>query len=269
MKIKKLKFLVSISLVFSLLVTTITFSSGSVANASSESVANVNEKNEIQSISDLKIIDDSLDNFEYTYEQEGEFYKVVEHIKSNSEVESQIFKKNKKGNYVLESEKLTVINDGQVKVETVEDNKTTIESFNLDNLEINSNTPEVQTLAQELNKNSGIVAAAANPPLTDWTYSRTDKYSLKTIALTVAALAAVLANRVTGGLAKDFLAVASVVISANLPSIYVSTKISYRYIKGTYLPRGEKSTKTVYSNSARTKKVGSSVTTIYYTPGWP
>lgn len=104
--------------------------------------------------------------------------------------------------------------------------------------------------------------------LTGWKYSRTDKYSSKLKHFTVGAIATTISAVVPWATVAWATSIANLAYQMNAKTVYYTVKVYFRYIKGTKLPRAEKDVVTVYSNSARTHKIGKSHTKITYTPGW-
>jgi hypothetical protein len=212
--------------------------------------------------SNLQIINDNFDNYEYTFDENGESFKIIEQISSDlKEVHSQIYKKDNLGDYQLDENKITNIKtDGTVEITTTTSDKHTLnESFQLDFANIN---------VVSSSKDDSSLTVNANPtPLTGWQWSRTDQYSSQVYTLTIAAIIAALGAYIPGATASFLAAVANLIFLNNVTKVYYTVYVYFKFIVGTSLPRAELDNTYVYSDSARTNLLGTtSVET--YASGW-
>ncbi|MEK3683499.1 hypothetical protein [Paenibacillus sp. FSL R10-2736] len=238
----------------------VSLSAGTGTTYASSSIQDA--ENVAPSRSNLQIINDNFDNYEYTFDENGESFKIIEQISTDlKEVHSQIYKKDNQGDYQLDENKITNIKtDGTVEITTTTSDEQIInESFQLDLSSIN---------VVSSNKNDSLLTVNANPsPLTGWQWSRTDQYSSQIYSLTIAAIIAALGAYIPGATASFLAALANLIYLNNVTTVYYTVYVYFKYIVGTSLPRAELDNTYVYSDKARTNLLGTtSVET--YTPGW-
>lgn len=228
-----------------------------VLNSNTEAVLNDNN------ITDFVLINESLDNFEYTYTQNGDFYKVIEKTDSSfKEVDSSIYKKNIEGNFELITERKMSFEsnqDGEIIVTTTENDSVTQETVTIPNA----------TSPSAINRQSKDTVTINNSYLTGWKSDGSTNYTNNIVAYTVIAISALIANTVPWAPAKWLNTVATGIYLKNAKTIYYTQFNWGRYLLASPLTQiADRKTVYVYIDSARTNQIGDPVTEEYYTPGW-
>lgn len=217
---------------------------------------------------------------EYTYDENGISYKVIETTNSDlSIINTKIYQKEKTNNYILTEDFTTVI---QINKDVVE--LTVTKDGTVEVLEININEI-ADTIDEFSNKTSndytlpkGSISTSGSTMLTSWTFhSRTTGSTITTIrTLTVltAVICAVVATGVGGsalyaGAVAAAQVIADYIIQDNIPEVYYSKYVYYKYILNSNppLPRAEKVEVFYYKDAAHTIFIGS-VVNEYYVSGW-
>lgn len=213
---------------------------------------------------------DNLDYIHYTYEENGENYKVIENTDNinskKSKITSTIYKLNESNIYELVSKYNTIVSieDNCIKVETLKNGKSEVEYIETDtrNGSISLISSHVESQSEQLN-------ARPRVGLTNWIYSDTWKTSTKIAQWTLSVVIAVITQAVsgsTGGAGAVVLAgvseVARIVVEELIPTVYF-TKTSYLKFEtfdgviNYYPPVGELVNTRCYSDRARTDYIGS------------
>lgn len=216
----------------------------------------------------VNILNNDLSNFVYTYEEEGNSYKVVEQTSPDmTHVESKIYIKDSNGKYYLQSELKTDINvtNNIMEIKEISNGK-----INIETIDVNS------FLQGEDDKNVGMQSRAEQPTITGWQhYSTTkgsNKFAKKTASVIAAGLGAAIGATVPGKVVSAFVggslsAIAAEIVNSNIDVVY-NTQVSYRRWEKFKIghPRaiGEKVTTTFYKDSARKKQIKSPVTKVFY-----
>lgn len=204
-------------------------------------------------------------NINYSYELNGEFYKVEEEFTSDFKgVTSRIYKKDKQGEYQLDSKKVTSLdanNKLEIETETIKNNQKTIETFDIQKVDENDQNASIN-LDTIIESRNDVSIQSGN--LTSWQYSTTQKYSSKAKKFTVGALTIIITAAIPWTQAKVALQIANLAYQMNAENVYFSIKVYYKYLTGTKLPRAEKNIAYVYADSKRTKLIGGPITKITY-----
>lgn len=207
----------------------------------------------------------------YTYEENGKSYKVIESITDNFDyVSSKIYVLNNSGDYILDSTIITEVKNGIITVSTTKNGNTVVEKSNLTS-SFTSNMSRKESNIQEYS------LEYPYEDLTSWEFSGTFKGSDRIKKYTLLAVTAVIAN-IVNGLGGGILSssavtavstVAGAIISDDIPVIYYTQDVYYKYIKDmpTKLPRAEKTITVFYSDKDRTDKI-EKVTNEYYASGY-
>lgn len=205
-----------------------------------------------------------LSHIEYTYNENGESYKVIESANLElTEAHTKIYKK-VAGEYVLISDYTTriKINDSTIEL-------TTIKGGNLDVVKIKKDDVIAPAPIEEFNKDTSISSIdTVEVGLTDWIYCGTTQSSSTisewTFIIVVAILNDVAHNKFTKGqsyLVTGVTTVATLVISEYWPKVYDRQYWYniYETFDGVpaYVPAvGEKVYTYFYSDSSRTQRIG-------------
>lgn len=233
----------------------------------------------------FQFISRELDNTVYTYDENGEHYKVVE--KGNKDlnyVDSKIYKKDVNGEYQLDYTTVTEIVDGIAKFETTKNGQTSIETMDLKlsyNEQKSSNKARSFLNNVELN-GGGLITPYSDAPggggtdLGPWEYNGTFYNSTRIVRYTVIAVTAVLAAVMAPALGGSIYAsgasaavgaIAGDIVSEYISIVYYKRVVYYRHLtlsSGMKVPRAERTTTTVYRDSSRTSVIRGSVTCEYY-----
>lgn len=276
MKSKKIISALAIALVSTIGISTITPSKTAFAstrnNISQSNDASANNKN------NFKFLKNDYGDIEYTYDNDGKSYKVVEKFEKDfSHGTSNIYEKNNDGSYILSS-----------TIETTSSGEDTITLTTTD-LKTNSTKSKIINVndvveSSKVTKNNNVnncespninLMSYGNSQLTDWSYSTTYSYDLRVANYTAGAISALLFKHISklgGAVTSDIGTLlsyaAGVIISEKLPKVYEEISVYYKYAKGTNLPRAERSYTQVYKDSSRTSKIGGMMKYDYYVNGW-
>lgn len=200
-------------------------------------------------ITSFKELVNDLNELEYSYEEDGVSYKVVEKFDENYEgVSSKIYVKDKSNNYILQEKQRTDLVGDSLVVETNEGGVVTTESLKIDDI-----------LSEE---GSDLGVSLQNNELnaTGWKYQMTTKSSNFIAKLLVGSIAIVIVNFAKGKMTKVVTSIAALAFQMSISTIYFTKDWYYKY-EG-IIPVSEKMVTHVYANSARTLKMGGSITTI-------
>lgn len=180
-------------------------------------------------------------SWEYTQEKDGESYKVVEEaIPGTYDVNSKIYKKDKQGNYVLETEIFTTSKNGEQTLEITENGKQRIETYKI---EINNDDID---LSNELNKKK--------ETLTKWQYSNSYGSNYNITSAVVGVVASGLASILGLPPGWAFLVgAATSIITAGFKSVYTYYNKWYKNPVGTTILAGIKKEVTIYETSSKKK----------------
>lgn len=245
-------------------------SSNTFINTNSKVTQITNDKK-----SNLKVLNNSLSNTQYTYNQGGKSFKVIEHANDNCTIiDSTVYIKQDNDEYTLYSKIQTTIENGTITQKTTKDSVTTLESDKIDSLvksNVNSNNSSL------LFSQSNIVAP---PPeggstLTPWQYSghftgsnRIFKYTLTSVAtvlgIVIAGPIGGQGGAILGGIVSN---IASSIINDQIDTVYYAQDVWYRYTtlpSGMKLPRAERTYTKFYSDRNRTQQIGSPVSYDHY-----
>ncbi|MGG2106130.1 hypothetical protein [Lysinibacillus pakistanensis] len=241
--IKKSKFRI-VSLVF-----LVAFSFLIVLPNSGVSASTLKFSDEITNFQDTRSSD--YRKLEYTYEQNGESFKVLEEFDEDFKgVSSKIFKKNNLGNFELQSEqRTTTISVDEVAITTTIEDKTSTEI-----IKVNSDTIQDES---NINLDSKITPFAAT---TDWIYQMTTKTSDKIKGFTVGAITIVISATIPFASVSIVSQIANLAYQMSLENLYYSTESYYKY-EGV-IPVSEKKVAYVYEDSARKTLLKGPITTI-------
>ncbi|MBV4429682.1 hypothetical protein [Clostridium tyrobutyricum] len=234
--------------------------------------------------SNFKVLDSNLSNIEYTYDKDGKSYKVLEKINSQlTDGQSEIYVKNQNGEYELNSKIITTVRDKKVTFTTtdVKGKIVNTDSVDLNELanqgKIDLNNAE-STGSKNINTSSAVrvsIAKTASSSLTDWKHSKQNfgsniiaRYTIVGVTAVLCGVIGTLGGAVTAGVVSGLSAVVGMIVSEEIPRVYYGQDVYYKYIKGTYLPRAERTWTTFYSDSARKHKIKNTVMYQYYVRGW-
>lgn len=211
--------------------------------------------------SDFNIISDNLNSLEYTYEEDGEFYKVITKFNiDRTEIHNDVYMKNDSGNYEFVRKSDLIIKEDSAEATIVENEET--KSFDLD---VNMLNTQKEDIIKE--KPSNIIGTYSYADLGPWTYS----FSLNIRQDVKGMTRDLIVSTIIGiyywpaGLAVG---AASLIIGANSNAFWVNEKVYLKYIKGTKLPRGDRSVTRIYADKANKHFLKGPHTRDNYTRGW-
>lgn len=168
---------------------------------------------------------------------------------------------------------LTFINPVR-QVKAASDNENNNIQFlndNINNDVYTYNQGEISTFS------TGQIGGGGGSSLTTWKYSSTiygnSNFSSLTKTIIIGGISQAVSSKIKSGFISGIAStaitlLASQVLGLNRSTIYYKKVYYYKFIIGTSWPRAEKSVTTYYSDSARTKQIGSPITNEYYVPGW-
>lgn len=186
---------------------------------------------------------------EYTYDKDGESYKVLEVIdKDYKDVSSKIYMKNDAGEFELYAKKRATIEDHEMTVTTHKDEKTSKESFEV-KPKVIQNSKEINS--SEMASKSDIIGPMLDPG--GWQYRNTTYMSDKIKGFTVGAIAVVVSATIPGATATIAAGIASLAYQLSLHNLYYKTDWYYKYEGVT--PVAEMKKSWVYSDYSRTDVV--------------
>lgn len=223
---------------------------------------------EVAETRNVKIINDSRENFVYTYEEDGEKYKVIESSAENySLVSSSIYKMDDNGKYKLDYTSEMKIDFDESKAYYTEYNtQARIVSTNTINIE-NMTSKDGQISFEEPSE-----YAIENPGgEAGWRYSGQTKPSTKILKYTISGVTAVLVGvagvygGVVGGTAAGILRdIAIDVVDEKIANLWYICDFYLLFKSNSSTVQGEWKITKVYKNSARTQQVGGTVSNYYY-----
>lgn len=228
-----------------------------------EPLCNVYAESNDQGRKNLLVVSDDIENFIYTYTENDIEYMVKEKSTEDyKHIESKIYVKNESDDYKLTETRTFDMNDGYItnQITNVNTRKVEIKKDNISELIISEDSKPALTNA----KSSGST--------TGWKYSQTLKTSTKIKKYTLLAVTSIITSAVTYSFlgpvgttaANTINTIAQAIISDNIPNVWIKHVYYLKFLSGTSLAVGEKKITTVYSNSARTKRIKSPVTTYYW-----
>lgn len=250
------------------LVSTIFTSSIFTSISSADSTSN-NESSKVGKIN-FQLVNDNLNNYEYTYEEDGVFYRIVENIDlEKNDVSSDIYVK-ENGQYVLDSE---------VSSKLLEDNSLLI-STTKDGIITNETIPTSSIISEDpqtgINKVEGLNnpienrISAASSDLTDWTFHSITRGSSLSERLTIGAITIVISALTPLAAVKIVTQIANLYYQLNKTNIYWQKQWYYRHtLTNPPLPRAERIFTYFYTDSSYNNYIyDSPVMEESYTPGW-
>lgn len=196
----------------------------------------------------IDIVTDGENSLKYTYEEDGEIYKAEELYDPNSNVlNSTIYKQHKNGKYKKISELETIVEDETVTLKETKNNKTITEVIEFQDAIATIENDESVELIQPF--------AIIDPELGPWIYSTTINGSNKVVNYTIAGIALILTNITKLPKTHKLIASAAETIFAiETERFYYTQHVYYKY-NSAGLPRAEKTTTYIYSDSRKTDKI--------------
>jgi len=272
MKSKKILNVIALGLISAVGVGLITPTTPAFAANQPSEIAIANKTNDSEvgnRRTNVKFIKDNSDNsgdLEYTYDQNGKSYKVVEKFTEDfSSGTSNIYEKNSGNNYDLISVINTTSNEKNISLKTldVKTNNTKTEVVDISN----DTTDKNSKLRNNLQSSSS--------DLTDWQAGGIFYYNFKVVNWTVGAISALIFKNLSklggplAGSTGTLLAyISGIIIAENIPKVYEKVREYYKFINGTSLPRAESSYTIVYTDSSCTKQIGDGIPFEYYVDGY-
>ncbi|RCW63165.1 hypothetical protein [Saliterribacillus persicus] len=201
---------------------------------------------------------------EYTYEENGVSYKVIETFEqvndSKTVVKSEILEKDESGKFIKNSDKVTTVdkNSNSLVLETKKNGKTTIENEKLN--QYNDSKPIVsENLLKENQLSASGPINPGEPDLTAYRH-RTTKYSTSVANLTYggiitaisSSIGAAVGGYVGAGFGGGLGFIATGVLDMALPKVYFTSRISLKYHHGTIIPAMKRTQTWAYTSSWRT-----------------
>lgn len=213
--------------------------------------------------------DDLGGNYEYTYEEEGISYRIVESInlETMKDVSSDIYVK-ENGEYVLSSKISTkLLDDNNVLISATKDGVITTETIPVES--VDSSPPNINEGVNNTSSNK-ISLLAGNADLTDWTFQSITRGSNIAAKLTVAAIVVVLNHYFPYLPVKLVTTLSGTYYALGTPTIYWQKQWYYRYtLTNPPLPRAERVFTYFYTDSSYTNYAyDSPVMQETYAPGW-
>jgi peptidyl-tRNA hydrolase len=195
-------------------------------------------------------------NLEYTYEEDGKKYKVLEVIAEDYQsVNSKIFVQNAEGSYDLKEEVSTEIEGENLTSVThdVVQNKTTEQVEELTNMVEISDSPDSVNGQDEPQR----VVIGDPGKGRDFKLHSTQNINMKFVKWTVGAIVIALGVKIPWAAGKIAAGVANMIYQAEAKNVYITIKM-YRAWSGK-LVKAEKRSMWVYSNKSKTKLLDYSV----------
>ncbi|MEK4876945.1 MULTISPECIES: hypothetical protein [Paenibacillus] len=256
----------AISIMFLVLAIFTTSISTSISSAESTTS---NASSKVERTNFQWVVNDDLSNYEYTYEEEGISYRIVESInlETMTDVSSDIYVK-ENGEYVLSSKVSTkLLDDNNVLISTTKDGVITTETIPVES--VDSSAPNITEGVNNAASNK-ISLLAGNTDLTDWTFQTITRGSNIAAKLTVAAIVVVLNHYFPYLPVKVITTVSGAYYALGTPTVYWQKQWYYRYtLTSPPLPRAERVFTYFYTNSSYTDYVyDSPVMQETYAPGW-
>ncbi|WP_100011562.1 hypothetical protein [Lentibacillus sediminis] len=194
----------------------------------------------------IEFTEKTEDSWEYIQEKDGETYKVIEHLKDESSLQSYIYKLNNNGNYILQSElQVNLTNDNELVTKEIKDGETTV------------TTEDVSGYAQTVESNNSI-----NDELGEWVHLDTT-YGQKDVGTTVGAVSLVLSIFIPKPAAL-LVNLAALVIDSNTPTVYYREEYYNKYLIGTTIPAAEMQATYLYADPSRSQHIGTDHFIQYY-----
>ncbi|WEG15182.1 hypothetical protein PQ478_11590 [Alkalihalophilus pseudofirmus] len=214
---------------------------------------------EIDGAEAVQIIQEGEDLVQYTYVEDGDHYKVNMYLSEYDRViHNEVFKQNEKGEYELIRTTEFITDREHTHITSVENGQTN--SFTIDTPDVDDITKEAQT--------EGLMFTTSNyADLGPWTYSFTSNYRQDIQGMARDAIAATLVG-IYNWKAGAAITAAGIINAMNTDAFWVKDEVYYKYIKGTSLPRGERSKTTIYADKANQHYIEGPHYYDTYTTGW-
>ncbi len=286
MKNKKIKKIIAIALIAATTIEVIPTTKVFAATKETNLTINTNDINVLSEDfstgkSNFVLLDDSLDNMEYTYDKNGNSYKAIESLsESLDEGKTEIYQKNETGDYEIVSTTLLNVSDGKIKTKTKDEktNEVKKEEYKLKDLVETKSVTKLNKLEEDINADQPRVKRSATL-LTEWQYTTSifssNKIKKYTMTFVIAALAGTIGYFFTTTAAaaagiSGLTAIAEAIISDEMPIVYYGEDVYSKYILGLDPPlrRAERSLTSYYTDKSRKHKIDDTVVNEYYVTGW-
>lgn len=219
----------------------------------------------------INYISTDLNHTEYTYDESGKSYKVVENTTEDlSTVYTKIYQLNEANEYTLIDDYVTnIVKEGNDIVIT-EVNDGVVDKEVLQGAIAPSSIEEAKNIYS-------VSAASSGTMLTDWKYygksKGTNKFAVRTLSVITSVLSALAAAKMTKTIPVLLTVacerIAQYIIDDNLQIVYWTQYVYYKYILNIdpTFERAEKNETFFYSDSSHDHFIDSTVDE-YYVDGW-
>ena len=248
-------------------VLTLTLAAGAVLTPISVSanVHNSEEQLTQNTIEDVRVIYEDGNTFEYTYNEGGESFKVISSFNSNKTViDNEVYKVLENGEYELVRETNLQVGEQSATLSTTENGKTKKVQAGEEYLSNTSNKSKTN-IRPTIETND--ISINSYQDLGPWTYSFTQSYREDIQGATADAIMATMIGIYSwpAGAAATFGTIAR---SANSNAFWIEDRVSYKYIAGTKLPRGERNEQRTYADQQKQHFLYGPQIIDTYTTGW-
>lgn len=227
-----------------LLCSTLLFSGVAPISAETQTSKESSSESEKQIRENLKMIVEKDDYLEYTYQENGESYKVKEEISENvlgTNISSVIYKKNKNNKYVKDSSQQTKYSTDTSVME--------IETFDKNNENVERQTLQLKTDDKMNKKDATNISPYNHDP--DWTFVGTFYYDSRIKNLTIAAISVIIGNIVPLIPVKVVSGIAAAAYAIYAENLYYKVKEWGIYYPGTIIPAGKEEHVWIYTDKYR------------------
>lgn len=235
----KLRKAVSLLLAFVIFISIPASSFAVIKESSKSNLREISHKiTNITSKSNINILNGSLENLEhleYTYEEDGNLYKVIENINSDlTHIESEVYIQKNNKEFEKVSDIITEFSDTDVSITTYENGEKLFETLPLksfENIELatytgsNVNLKQINPEDYSEVEISEIGTKSSKPEPGKWTYWGDIKYSTKIIEFTVGAVTALLSKTI--GAVPVF--IINYIVQEYIPNIWITDSMFYKY----------------------------------------
>lgn len=285
MKSKKISSILALGVATTIGLSTILTNTVAFAETNQSSETKVSEAVQ-ETRTNTEIIKNKLGDIEYTYDENGNSYKVVE--KANKDLTKgtvKTYEKDSDGNYVLITIAETEIDEDNINLKTTDviTNEVSYETTSIDdivevtntknNIDMNNSDIEKDNNDSKMQKYSA--KKSSSTELTGWQYSATFGYNWKVAKYSVTVISNVIFSKIaklggpfSGTAGVVIQGIANIIIAEKIPTYFEEVSVYYKYIKGTNLPRAERSYTNIYKDKSRNEKIGKTINYEYYVEGW-
>lgn len=210
---------------------------------------------------DFKIINESAEGVEYTYEEDGQSYKVI--MKYNfdkSEIHNDVYVKNEDGKYEFARTSELIVKDDSALLTITEGEE--VKKINVGNEKLNAQ----KELIIE-NENLSLFTASNYAQLGPWQYSFTTNIRQDIKGMTRDAIVSTIVGIYYWKVGAAIAAV-SIIMGAVSDAFWIKEDTWYKRISGTTIPKGEWTVTKFYADKAHKHFLAGPENHIVYVKGW-